>query len=453
MKTIIIPVFDGTISKNILRTSIFARLKAVSDIRIVIIPPKGKEELYQQEFGGEGVFIESSSHWHDGKWGSFFTGLFLHSIPTNFMRIRQIDWFWNTGKHFHYVGASILRFFGRFFFWQKTLRFFGQFEPIADDILALYKKWNPDVIFATTMIPSLEVSLMRLAQKDGKKIVGMAKSWDNLTSKAFLRVFPDLLIVPNRIGVEEATRIYRYPKDRIVPTGIPQYDDYIHADFLEDKEAFFKELGLDPKKRTILYAPAGDWMNEHDKEILSDILDHIDNGGIPDTQILLRLHPGYASRTEELRGRANLVVERPGQRMGGMKAYEFFDSDVRHLASSIAYTDMTINTASTMSIEAAVYDRPIILVGYDGDKIFSYKQSVIRYYDREHYVPIIRSGGAWLVRSKEEMSEAILSYLNDPAMHREGRKKIVNEECYKMDGKAADRIADTLIEALSDTQD
>lgn len=448
MKTILIPIFDTVVTKNILRTDVFRRLRDVPGLRIVLIPPKGKEESYTKEFGGNGVFVESSTLWHEAGWGTFFTGLFLHSIPTNFMRIRQIDWFWNTGKYMHYVGASVLRFLGHFSLWRKLLMILGNFEPISEDIRSLYEKWKPDVVFATTMIPSLEVSLMRLAHRDKKKVVGMVKSWDNLTSKAFLRVFPDWLIVPNIIGVEEAVRVYDFPKERIVPTGIPQYDSYVHSDFLENKERFFKDLGLDPKKRTILYAPAGDWMNAHDKEILADILGWIHEGKIPNTQVLLRLHPAYESRTEELVGDPNLVVERPGMRFGGAKTYEFFDADVRHLASSIAYTDITINTASTMSIEAAVYDKPVILIGYDGKQQPAYKQSVMRYYDREHYVPIVRSGGAWLVESPKEMLEAIEMYLKTPELHREGRKRIVDEECYRMDGQASSRITEVLLKSL-----
>ena len=447
-KTIIIPIFDGTITKNILRTSVWKRLRSVPGLRIVIIPPKGKDELYIKEFGGDGVFFESSTLWQEGAWGTFFQGMFLHSIPTNFMRIRQVDWFWHTGKYVNYFGASILRFLGKFSLWRNLLMFLGAFEPIAPEVRDMYARWKPDVVFAPTTIPSLEVSLMRLARKDGKKIVGMMKSWDNLTSKAFPRIFSDYLIVPNEISIEEATKFYDFPKERIVVTGIPQYDDYIHPDFLEPREEFFKNLGLDPNKKTILYTPAGDWMNPNDKDILASLLDAIKEGRIKNIQVLLRLHPAYESKAEELHGDPSMVVERPGKHFGGLKTYEFFDADVRHLASSIAYSDIVIHTASTMAIEGAIYDKPVISLAYDGKYKLDYWHSTRRYYDREHCVPIIRSLGTALVKSEEEFLSAVETYFTYPETHKEGRKKIVDWECYKMDGKATERIADVLFRAL-----
>lgn len=451
MKTIIIPIFDGTITKNILRTSVLRRLKEVPNLRIVIIPPKGKEENYLKEFGGDSVFIESSFLWAEGMWGSFFSGLFLHSIPTTFMRIRQIDWYWNTGKYAHYLGATVLRMLGHSKLWQIFLRIVGNLEPINKSVRLFYRKWQPDVIFAPTMIPGLEVSLMRLAQTDGKKVVGMVKSWDNLTSKAFLRVFPDKLIVPNEISIEEATRIYDFPKEKIVPTGIPQYDDYIHPDFLEPREEFFKNLGLDSHKKTILYTPAGDWMNPNDKDVLASLLHAMKNGRIQNTQVLLRLHPAYQSRAEELKGDPHMIVERPGRHFGSLKTYEFFDADVRHLASSIAYSDIVIHTASTMAIEGAIYDRPVISIAYDGNQKKDYRHSTLRYYDREHCVPIVESEGTAVVKSEEEFLSAVEMYLAHPEMHREGRKRIVDRECYKMDGKATERIAGVLLMAVNGT--
>jgi len=212
MKTILIPVFDGTIAKNILRTPILSILRETDELRIVIIPPSGKEDLYVKEFSADNVFIESGSLWHVGPWGSFFQGIFLHSIPTNFMRIRQADWFLYQKKYFHYAGASILRLLGHFRLWRMFLMTLGSLEPISAEVRSVYVKWSPDLVFAPTMIPSLEISLMRLAQKDGKKFVGMVKSWDNLTSKAFLRIFPDLLIVPNEITAQEAVNLSGYPK-------------------------------------------------------------------------------------------------------------------------------------------------------------------------------------------------------------------------------------------------
>lgn len=447
-KTILMPVYDGTITKNLLRTE-FLSLLVKGGARVVIVPPKGKYELYKQEFENPGtVEVEAMDVWrHD--WVEFaFAYLYKHSIPTTFMKIRQVDWYWHKKQYIRYALASCLRFMGRFHWWKRVLLWVNYLEPVPKDARELYERWKPDLVFAPTMIPRLEVALMKLARKDGKPIVGMAKSFDNLTSKAYLRIHPDRLIVPNLTGIEEAVNLYDYPREKVFATGICQYDVYTRKDIFEEREAFFKNLGLDPKKRTILYAPAGDWMNPHDKETLALILGWIRDGSIPNAQVLLRLHPTYESGTESLAGDPNMVVERPGKRFGPLTNYEFAYDDIRHLASSLKYADVIVQTASTLMVEGAIFDTPIIGTAVDAEQGVSYLQSMRRYYGREHVIPVVRSGGMWVVHTPEELRSAIQTYLRDPAKDTEGRKKAVTAVCYRMDGASCERTAQVLLDAL-----
>ncbi len=448
MKTIIVPVFDTFIARNIFRTDVVKILKE-RGFRVVILPPKGKADYYEKEFGGDGVIIEKDPCWKHDRLEFIFTGLYLHSIPTKFMRIRQVDWYWHKKKYLHYFGASILRMLGHVLTWRKFLMLCNNLEPIPEHVKHIFDKWNPDAVFAPTMIPREEVALMRLAKAKGKVTIGMFKSWDNPTSKAFIRIAPDWIICHNEIMVEEAVSLYDYPREKMFISGIPQYDEYIKPDFLEPRDSFFKNLGLSGKEKLILYAPAGDWMNENDKETLSILLESLDKGELPHAKVLLRLHPAYKSGTEELKGHPLLVVERPGKHVDdNLKNVEFEEEEMRHLASSLAYCDVLINTASTLSIEAAIYDKPVILLGFDGNKKLDYWKSVIRYYDREHYVPIVKSGGARLVKSKSEFISAMREYLEHPETDRANRARMVKEECFVLDGKAGERIGKFIAEKV-----
>jgi len=448
-KTILMPVFDGTITKNLLRTDFLRILLAEGNVRVVLVPPKGKYELYRKEFEQPGtVEVETLPAWRHGKVEDAFGYLYKHSISTHFMKIRQVDWYLHEGKYVHYALASFLRIMGRFPWWRRVLRVLNRLEPIQHEARVLYERWRPDLVFAPTMIPRLEVALMRLAQQDGVPVVGMAKSFDNLASKAYLRVHPDLLIVPNATGVEEAVHLYDYPRERVRVTGICQYDAYVRPDVLEQKDAFFKTLGLDSAKQTILYAPAGDWMNPHDKGTLARILGWIRDGSIPRAQVLLRLHPAYESATEELTGDPHLVVERPGEQHGDLRRYEFKDADVRHLASSLAYANVIVQTASTLMVEGAIFDTPIIGTAVDGEPDTPYWGSMRRYYDREHVVPVVRSGGMRVVHTPPELLDALRTYLEDPTRDREGRRCAVEAVCYRMDGKSCERTARVLLSLL-----
>src|SRR3569623_160349 len=450
-KTILLPVYDTTVAKNILRTKVLSLLRTLPNVRIVILPPTVKIEQYAKEFAdGKKVFVEEEPLWKHSFTEFAFGALFKHSIPTRVMQIRQGDWYRNQDKHVRYLFASVLRHLGRYSWWRKILTGICALEPIRPHVKKIYNKWNHDLVFATNMIPRDEVAFMRLARKAGKPVVGMVKSFDHLTSKSYLRIFPDYLLVPSKTGVEEAVKFYKFPREHAVPTGIPQYDAYIEKDIFEERESFIKKLGLNPDKRTVLNAPAGDWMNPNDKETLEILLNWIKDGTLPDTQVLLRLHPAYDSRTVELEGDPNMVVEKPGQHYGFYKSYEFFDADVRHLASSLKYSDIVINTASTLMVEGAIFDTPVVALGFDGYDKKDYWHSVVRYYDREHCAPVVKSGGVRLVCSKEEFLDSLKDYFAHPEHDEEGRKRAVEAVCYKIDGKAGERIVEVIRKALHD---
>lgn len=443
------PVHDGTVTKNLLRTAFLKHL-VDEGFFVVIIPPVGKEESYREEFSkSDKVVVTNSLQETDNFSENFFSGIFKHSIPTNFMKIRQVDWYWNEEKYLKYFFVSILRTLGHSKYWRRFLLKFNSLEPIPKEVKKLFKEVKPDLIFTPTMLTRLEVTLMRLGRKAGVPVIGMVKSFDNLTSKSFLRVHPDLLIVPNNTSISEATKIYEYPTEKIRVTGICQYDAYANKEaVLEPREKFFTKLGLDPNRKTILYAPAGDWMNPTDHETLRIILDWIDDGTLPNTQVLLRLHPAYESKTESLNGHPNLVVERPGSHYGHLKTYEFDNADVTHLASSLKHADLVINTASTLMVEASIFDTPVISLAFDGLQKLPYWKSVIRYYDREHCVPIVSDSGMKLVKSQDDLKLAILDYLEKPELDKEGRKRIVETVAYRVDGKSCERTAKVLIDSI-----
>jgi len=454
IKTVLIPIHDGTVSKNLLRTDFLRILKDTDAIRIVLLPAHADLQMYEKEFGQmDKVIIEHSKVYNENdRIEIFFGSIFKHSIPTKFMKIRQVDWYRNQGKYVLYYGTSVLRFLGHSRLWRRFLRVINNLEPIDPKVRAVYEKWKPDIVFAPTMVSRVEVALMRLARRDKKIVIGMPKSFDNLTSKAFLRVHPDVLIVPNETGVKEAVTLYDFPSDRIVVGGICQYDAYVHPEIIEERETFLSKLGLNPQKRTILYAPAGDWMNPTDHEVLAEILKWIDEGIFPNTQVLLRLHPTYESKTEELKGHPNLIVERPGKHFGNLKWYEFEKEDIKHLANSLYHADVVINTASTMMVEGSIFDTPVISLGFDGYKKMDYWHSVVRYYDREHLVPIATSEGVRLVKSFEELKSSLATYFENPQQDTEGRKEVVKRVCYKLDGKSCERTAQVVLDAVASLQ-
>ena len=86
----------------------------------------------------------------------------------------------------------------------------------------------------------------------------------------------------------------------------------------------------------------------------------------------------------------------------------------------------------------------------DGETPSEWVRSARRYYRFTHYVNITRQGAVRVAESPEQLVESIGRYLDDPSLDREGRRRIVLEQCQFLDGHAADRVAAVVSEELAD---
>ena len=150
-------------------------------------------------------------------------------------------------------------------------------------------------------------------------------------------------------------------------------------------------------------------------------------------------------------GKENLILDKPGRfNSSFLDRWNPTKADVIHLASTLKYSDLIINVSSTLVIEAAIFDTPIINIGFDGYQNKSYLESVRRYYDYyTHYLNIIKSGGVKIAKSPGELISLINQYLENPSLDKEGRKRIVQEQLWKFDGKSAERVAEYVAKFLT----
>ena len=109
----------------------------------------------------------------------------------------------------------------------------------------------------------------------------------------------------------------------------------------------------------------------------------------------------------------NVCFQIPGAEDGDgsnerVAAKEFLED----LSDTLYYSDVTINTASTMSLDAIAHDKPVINIAFDMvDK--PYFKSVERYYEFVHYQPIIDSNATSIAKNKIELYEYLESYILD----------------------------------------
>jgi CDP-glycerol glycerophosphotransferase (TagB/SpsB family) len=168
----------------------------------------------------------------------------------------------------------------------------------------------------------------------------------------------------------------------------------------------------------------------------------------------VRLHPrDEVDSYEAFRNLPGVIVEKPFRstvKSGDGLAVDITVESQQHLADTMRYSDVVVNVASTIAIEAAIYDTPVVNIAFDGEQPSDWTRSARRYYRFTHYVNILRHHAVRVAESPDQLVELVGRYLDDPSLDREGRRQVVREQCQFLDGRSAERVATYVVEMLDE---
>mgnify|MGYP001559820537 CR=1 FL=1 len=442
MKTIFITSFHVLISRNILAAPLLGELLNQGNVRAVLLVPERKRQFFEQEFGRPGVIIEGVPRMLNRR-DAFLRYLALASLNTKSLAIKR-------RTEMRGMGSWLVKFIGNRPRARSIIRRLDNWLTPRERFGSLLDRYQPRLIFSTDVQNENDIRFIREAKDRGITVAGMVRSWDNLTAKGLIRAIPDILIVNNEIIKREAVELHGIPESRIRVVGIPHYDRYTGP--AHSREEFSRQAGLDPAKPFVLYAPTGDRYlaeNQVDQEIIKIIAPSLPASH----QLLVRLPPADSVNLKDFSTPANVFFDRPGRQLARdpnlFRLNELTREDDDHLRDTLAFCDLVIAGPSTIIIDAAVFDKPVILIGFDGAKTTPYYQSIRRYYDYDHFQPVLKNRGVRLAKSVGELKEWLAKYIKEPALDQAGRAKIREEQCLKLDGQSSQRLAETLLSFLA----
>ncbi len=444
MSPVLVPIYDGSISKALVDSGALKSLIEAGH-PVVLLVEERKIKYYQDRFGSQGYRIIPHPVIPRPDWLVRLQNIGVGAIPTRMMLLRHLRRMMERKKYVLGFLRLCVWVLGHFFPTRWILQHLVVLHPIPQSVRDLIDADPPALIFCPTLLTIEEIDLVRYGKKKGIPVIGMIKTWDNITTKLSLPVWPDHLIVHTDRVRDEAVRYFHYPRSKISVVGLPQFDRYRDPALLESRDAFFQRMKLQTDVPVLLYCAAGLWMSPDETEILMRLNEDIERGVFGSLQVLVRMHPKYDCGAEHLQSQKHLILDRPGTYVvGDLTSWEYEDHDLMHLMSSLRYATVTSNTASTMSIEAAYFDKPIIVIGFD-PKPTSWIMSNARYYEREYYLPIVQSGGVRLAHSYEQFVNELKEYLIHPERDHEGRDRIVREQCTGREVKAAQNVSQVLL--------
>lgn len=444
MRTIFITCIRGLVARNILATDAFSRLAGRPGVRIVVVAADKNIPQLRREFGGSNVVFEGialrEKEIAGGRERLLWT-IATNLLPSETRRVQRRVKLATDGSRLDFAVSALLGFLGRFHPVRRAFRAMWSAFVTGREFEYLFRQYDPDLLFATDIYTLEDVKLMRLARHRGVHSVGMVRSWDNVTSKTLPMHIPDRVLVNGPRIRDELARYGDVPQDRITIVGVPHYDQY-RPEASTPRAEFLRQLGFDPARPLVLFATPSDHYLR-DNLVSPLVVEALGESGV---QVLVR--PPLVGRSG-LEGRAlpeNVRLDDPGD-FGDFVNIHMSRASDRHLADSLNAADVVVTWASTMIVDAAVFGKPVILVGFD-DGPRPYHTGIRRYYDYEHHRAILSSGGVRLAASPAELREWVLRYASDPALDRGGRERIIAELCGPLDGRAGERLASCLLDEL-----
>lgn len=209
---------------------------------------------------------------------------------------------------------------------------------------------------------SLHSAYVQAAREQAIPVALLVASWDNLTTRQITRTMPDELIVWNEWQVREAVDMHGVPREAIVTTGAPSFDEWFTRT-PSDKRTFMEGKGLDPERPYVLWIggalhPAIRTEAEFAREWLGALRESSD-ATLRTIGVMLRPHPLRVRQwfATDFSDFENAIVF-PGPDMTAPLA-----ADQRtDYFNSIYHASAVVGINSSGMIEAAIVGHPVLSI-------------------------------------------------------------------------------------------
>ena len=241
------------------------------------------------------------------------------------------------------------RFFERGFrFLEKII---SPHRGASEDI----KKFNPDLVVTSPVNfqgSSAETEYLKAARALGIRTALPVISWDNLTRRGLIHIFPDCLLAWNETQKKEAIKYMDFPEERVRVTGAPAFDGWFgHGERPAEREAFCKVNGLRSEDPIVLYLGSSRNIAQDERWLLKALRGAFLNSKdekLKKTQIIFRPHPGNIRPYQDFNLEGVLVLPRGGALPEAKEDFKLFYNSIVH---SVAVID--INTSGIIDTIAA----------------------------------------------------------------------------------------------------
>ncbi len=267
-------------------------------------------------------------------------------------------------------------------------------------------------------------------QDERPMCVVSVSSIDNLTTKGRMLVRADRYFVwSNWMRDDLLERVRDIEPADVVVVGAPQFSPLLCDEWRVDRSEYLARWGLDDGRPVLLYA-LGSPRFIDELPMVRVLAERVESGHFGDTQLLVRAHPLH--RTDELERAVRLAegvaVDAGRPRSAFESRSTVLATGVRNWVSALHACDAVLSLASTMALDAAICDRPILNLDFDvagrstvGELINAINSGW------PHYRPFHDSGALCNVQSMRELEVAVRESIVDSRARQAERGRLVSD--------------------------
>jgi hypothetical protein len=446
----------GEVIRNFIYTEALDEIAAEADLSLLSVTPNRElEELLRSRYGNVFQLQELKEKW-------------IVHIQREILDLAHGRWLWSEAsrerwrlrdKEADTVRRRLIRATKKlscYPFANRTgLRWLSKMERTTsrwlrttDEYVHLLRKINPSLVFNGSHVHSrVATQAVQAAQWLGIPTATFIFSWDNLTSQGRIMLPYDYYLVWNETLRDQLLEIYDSIRpEQVFVTGTPQFDFHFQSKFYWSREEFCSKVGADPSRPIVLYSTG---MANHMPgepqivEGIADMLKGMSDLGSP--QLLVRVYPkDLTGRFEDLKRRRPDILFPPVPWEAAWLTPKFEDSYL--LSNTLRHAQVGINVASTIALELCMFHKPVLNVGYNPPGVNREELDYSRYYEFDHYRPIVESGAVRVAKTEGEMQELLRQALSEPQRDANHRQALLTKMFGQtLDGRSGGRVAEQLL--------
>jgi hypothetical protein len=340
----------------------------------------------------------------------------------------------------------------------------NRFTPVPGIYTDLFDQYKPDMLIASTPGWRLDRYLLRESARRGIPNMTVIVGWDNSSSYNVSGADVQWATCWSELQKEEMVLGSDWKPERVHVGGIPTYDGYIRKQWLMPRAEYFKLHGLDPRRKLISYASSFVHFapNYPNIEALAKLLS-ADALPVP-CQLLVRLHPSHFQDkprifAEERQRVFDLEKKHPHVHvvqpvaLGGSLGY-YGGEDMDEKSSMMAYSDVVVTVYSTMLVETAVHDTPMVAATIDAPNGWNHPRkfslSLKKIGDWPTHKRFREAKAGRVARNEDELRQAVSAYLKDPLLDAAERRKFIEDEITYTDGTSGKKTAEFILQVLEE---